>query len=369
MTILQNRWYNSLVANLHLDPHLFQIFQPSAPMMHSNLALWAHQDIVPPASLTLNTSVYQSDLFSDEYAAVISQLQFPESKFREDIGEENYQKWVAHLNSISPPPPVNQLPILFRQWALTHAPSVMTVGVSDLSRIVLIISALQSLQPYQGPNAKPIDFMGEYAQLVQFLGSSSGMSFSFESNATSDNVEQTWTGGNNSGLDGLWSGYSSTSRLSRTFALSQVTVSIQFQSFAVWTSTPGAWYNSSLLHTAYSNQATPPWPVNANPTWDEVFGQSGSMQYLVASLVVADGVNATVISDVNYGKTDQETIQRNVSKGLWPFYAPTSSSTTTNVVTFDNVKGMTMQIVTQPGNPFVIGNNVLAIAQYLGHAG
>jgi hypothetical protein len=109
--------------------------------------------------------------------------------------------------------------------------------------------------------------------------------------------------------------------------------------------------------------------LNANPTWAEVFGQDGSMQRLIASMVVVDGINATITSDVSYSKTDQQTIQRNASKGLWPFYAPTNNGTVTNEVNFDNTKGMKIKTVTQPGNPLVMGNNVLAIAQYLGHAG
>jgi hypothetical protein len=368
ITILQNRWYNCLVTKLQLDPNMiFQIRQPSL-LFHSDQGLWAYQDVIPPASLTFNTSIYKSYLFSDEYAAVISELEFPTNKFRQDIGEDNYQKWLTYLETINPPPPERQLPALFRKWSLLNAPSVMSVGVSDLSKRVLISAAQKGLLPYQGPNAKPIDFSETYAQLVQILDNSAGGSFSFDSNAISNDVGNTWTGGNNIGLDGLWAGNCSTSRLSRRFALSSVTVSIQFQSYTVWTSTPGAWYSSSLLNTAYSSEATPPWPINANPTWDEVFSQDGSMQHFIASLVVVDGMKATINSDVSYSKTDQQTIHRNASKGLWPFYAPTKNGSVTNLVTFDNTKGMKIETVTQTANPIVIGNNVLGVAQYLGHA-
>lgn len=369
MTVLQNCWYNGLVAELHLDPNMFQIRQPLLPMSHSDQDLWAHQDVIPPMSLTFNTSIYNSYLFSDEYISVISELQYPVDNFRQDIGEDVYQKWLAYLKQINPSPPKSQLPGLFRQWSILNAPSVMSAGVSALSKMALISAAQQGLLPYQGPNAKPIDFTGTYDQLLQILGNSSGRSFSFESNSTSKDVGHTWSGGNNVGLDGLWAGSCSTSRLSRRFALSKVTVSVEFKSYTVWTSTPGSWYNSSLLNTAYSSQKTPPWPLKANPTWEEVFGHDGSMQRLIASMVVVDEINATVTSDVSYCKTDQQTIHRNASKGLWPFYAPTNSGTVTNEVNFDNTLGMKIETVTQPGNPLVIGNNVLAIAQYLGHAG
>lgn len=367
MTVLQNRWYNGLVTRLQLAPKMFQIRQPSL-LPRSNQDLWASQDIIPPASLTFNTSIYKSYLFSDEYAAVISELEFPTDKFRQVIGEDNYQRWLTHLNKINPPPPINQHPALFRQWSMLNAPLVMSVGVSALTQMILISNAQQRLQPYQGPNAKPIDFKETYAQLAEILSNSPGGSFAFDSNTISNDVGNTWTGGNNVGLDGLWAGHCSTSRLSRRFALSSVAVNVQFQSYTVWASTPGSWYDSFLLHTAYSNKATPPWAINANPTWDEVFGKDGSIQHLIASLVVVDGMKATITSDVSYSKTDQQTIHRNASKGLWPFYAPTNNGSVTNMITFDNIKGMKIETVTQPGNPIVIGNNILGVARYLGNA-
>lgn len=368
ITILQNCWYNSLVNHLHLDRNLFQIRQSLDPMIRSNKDLWMAQNIIPPLSLTFSSLIYQNELFSDEYAAIISQLQYPEPKFREDIGEAVYQKWLIHLKSITPPPSDNNLPALFRRWSLIHAPSVMNVGVSDLSQMVLIKQALGSLQAYQGSNAKMVDFSGDYTQLTDILDNSTGASFIFESNSTDDNVENTWTRGEHNGLAGLWISSSSNSRLSRQFALSNISVDVKFNSYAVCTSVPGRWYNSSLLNTAYANQNALPWPKNPNPTWEDVFGENGSMLRLLISLVVADGIITTVSSDANFSETDQQTIHHNAPKGLWPFYTPTKNSIVSNVVTFNKAKGMEIKTVTQTGNPIFIGDNVLAISQYLGHA-
>lgn len=368
MTKLQNRWYNSLTTHLHLDRSLFQIRQSLDPIIRSNKELYMAQNVIPPSSLTFNSSIYQGELFFDEYAAIIEQFQYPEPKFREDIGEEVYQKWLTYLKSLTPPPSDNKLPALFRQWSLIHAPSVMNVGVADLSQMVLIKQALGSLQAYQGPNAKMIDFSGNYTQMIEVLNSSTGAGFVFESNSIDDNVENTWTRGEHNGVAGLWISSCSNSRLSRQFALSNISVDVKFKSYAVFTSVPGRWYNSALLNTAYVNQNTPPWPVNPNPTWEDVFGENGSMLRLITSLVVADGMNTTISSDTNFSEADQQTIRRNTSKGLWPFYTPSRNGIASNVVTFDNDKGMEIKIVTQPGNPVLIGENVLGMAQYLGHA-
>lgn len=367
MTRLQNRWYNCLVGQLSLSPAMFQIMQPALPLAPTDLSLWASQNLLPPASLTFDRHVESGVLFFDEYNAVASQMQFPESSFAQDIGEENYRAWKTYVNQQSPTPAENQLPALFQQWAAVNAPAVASAGVAALTEMLLANAARQALQPYQGPHAKPVDFTGTSAHLWQTLSQTSGFSLLFDSNALSVDVGNTWTGGKNVGVDGLWAGCSKNSRLSRMFAASRVTLSVLCQSFTVWASIPGSWYNSSWLNIGYSSRATPPWPANANPTWDEVFGPDGSMQRLIASLIVVDGINATVTSDAIYSLTDQHTIITNAPRGLWPFYTPANSANTSVVVTFDEVTGLKLETITQPGHPLVIGVNVLGIAAYLGH--
>ncbi len=365
MTVLQNKWYNCLTTELHLDPKLFQIQQPAVPLSHSDQALWADQDALPSLSLTFNRSLDNGSRFSDEYAAVVSQLQYPISTFQQDIGEDVYQKWLAYLEQMNSTATPQQLPALFRKWSILNAPSVASQGVSALSKMALISTAQQGLLSYQGANAKPIDFAGTFAQLLQALAVSPGKKVLFDSSAAEGDVTKTWAEGNHIGLSGLWSGSSSTARLSQRFALSKVTVSLQFKAYTVWTSTPGAWYNSSLLNSVYSAQTTPPW--STNPTWAEIFSPQGSIQRCIASIVVVDGVAATITSDSRFCKVDQQTIQRNAANGLWPFYSATKAGTVTNGVTFDDAKGMQIEVAIQPGNPIVLGNNVLGLAQYLGH--
>ncbi len=368
ITILQNRWYNGLITHLNLDQSLFQIHQSINPIIASNSDRYTVQNHIPPLSLTFNTAIGQPDRFSDEYGAIVSQLEPPENKFREAIGEKVYQKWLSHLKTITPPPSENKLPALFRQWAIIAAPSVMSVGVSHLSKTLLVNRALKNWQAYQGVKAKPIDFNGDYPQMLDILKNSTGASFILEPNTTDENVEHTWAKGEHSGLFGLWNNNCYDSRLSRKFALSNINVALKFKSYAVCTAVPGQWYDSASLNTALANPNAAPWPSNPNPTWNEIFGENGSMKRLIISLVVADGVEATVSSDTIFCHTDQQTILANVAKGLWPFYVPTKSSIANNVISFDHTKGMTLKTVTQPGNPLLIGCNVLPIAQYLGHA-
>jgi len=367
MVALQNRWYNALVGALLLDPSMFQLIQPSGPMPATDQALWASLDAIPPASLTFNRSILGAAQFFTEYAPMVSQIQFPQTALEQEIGEQNYKAWSAYLATQSPPPPDSQLPALFQNWAARNAPSVASAGVAFLSRLVLLDAAQQALAPYQGPNAKPADFTGSFADLLQTLKVSSGRNVSFDSSRASGDVSNTWTGGVDFGVDGLWTGSGSSLRLSRKFAASNITVSAQFQAYAQWTAVPGAWYSSSLLNLAYSSQATPPWVANANPSWNDLFGPDGSMLRALASIVVMDGSNTTITSDAVFGTADQQTILDGAPLGFWPFYAPTLGGAVSNSVSFAGTGGVEIEIVTQPGNPLVIGANVLGIAQFLGH--
>ena len=367
MVALQNRWYNALVGALPLDPSMFQLVQPSGPMPVTDQALWASLDVIPPASLTFNRSILGAAQFFTEYAPMVGQIQFPQTALEQEIGEQNYQAWSAYLATLSPPPSDNQLPLLFQNWAARNAPSVASAGVAFLSRLVLLDAAQQALAPYQGPNAKPADFTGSYADLIQTLKASSGRNVSFDSTRASGDVRNTWTGGVDIGVDGLWAGSGSNSRLSRKFAASNVTVSAQFQAYTQWTAVPGPWFSSSLLNVAYSSQATPPWAANANPSWNDLFGPDGSILRFIASLAVVDGSNVTVTSNALFGTTDQQTILDGAPLGFWPFYAPTLGGSVSNLVSFGSSRDMEIEIVTQPGNPLVIGANVLGIAQFLGH--
>lgn len=371
MSVLQNRWYNGLANQLGLDRASFQISQPAPPITATDQGLWSYQNVIPPASLTFNRNL-PNDSFFDPYAAVVQQLECP-TQLETAVGPVVYAQWVAYLSTLSPPPPDSELPAIFMQWANANGhQDVARQGASALIAINLFNGQKNAVLPYEGAHAKPVDFQGGYGDLVKSLGKTGSRNLTMDSSTTSADVSQTWTGGQSFGLQGLWSGSGPNSRLSRIFAASQVTVNLGLARFLLWMSTPGGWYSSSLLNTAYSSTATPPWPRDADPTWDEAFGTNGTLSYFIASLLVGDGLTATVTSDAVYGKLDQQTIQENAAAGFWPFYTPTRGTTVTNTVTntvsFDpKTKNMTIQTVAQSQNPFVVGANVLTTARYLGH--
>jgi hypothetical protein len=365
---LQNRWYNSLTMNLPLNRRLFQIRNPANPMIHSTEEFWDLLDVVPPLSLTFHSPAQPATRFSDEYISLVSQFQDVESTLTEHIGQDNYEKWLTYLRHIHPPPPESKLPALFRRWSMLSAPSIMSAGVAKLSQSLILDRMLHRVDAYRGPQAKRIDFSLELVQAKEVVEHSMGFQFVFESESTSEKVEDTWTEGTNESPVSLWGGVTADPVLGRQFALRPVHLKISAKSYAVCTAVPGPWYSSALFSAAYTNQGTRPWPQNRSLTWEERFGPKGSMRRAIISLVLADGVNAKITSGAHFREADRLSIKNNAPNGLWPLYIPDNKSEVSNKVTFDGDGSMNIETVTQAGTLVVLGNNVMEIGQYLGHA-
>jgi hypothetical protein len=364
MRRLENGWYNSLVAGLHLDPGLFQSRRP-AVLLQSDATLWACEDAVPPRSLVFDTSCGVVR-FSDIYKDLVVQLAPREDRFRQDVGEEVYRNRTRHLRQLPPSAP-NRPPALFRHGATLNAPATLQMGVSRLAQAAHAAGPAGRLAPYRGTAAKPFDFAGTVDDLVELGRNSPTGDLTFDSLVAEGDLSSTWAAGDRLGRHGLWTGSSPDQPPSARFAANRVRVYVRFRSCVVWTVEPGRWYDSSFLNLAFSELGTPPWPTQWDLTWDRIFGPGGCLRNLIAALVVLDGISATVVSDATYDVHDQDDIRQAATSGFWPFYIPSFGAVATNKVSFD--AGMTIETHTQAQTSVVVGNNVLDIARYLGRAG
>ncbi|MBZ5714922.1 hypothetical protein [Nannocystis pusilla] len=366
MTVLQNKFYNGLTAALAASPTSFQLSVPAAPLPASDAGLWACLDVLPPKSLTFNRAQPASPYFA-AYAAVVEQLEYAPSLVSV-IGSAADTAWQAYLAGLDPPPSVCQQGPIFRTWAEKNGYSgVAVAGASNLAGTCLFEGQQQAVARYQGPNGLAIDFVGGYADLQATLAAAGPAQLAFDSLRTSSDVSRTWAGGQQLGLQGLWTGLGPLDALSARFAAGRVQVTATLTHYAAWLATPGGWYSSSLLNAAYSSQSTPPWPVGADPDWTDAFGPTGNLVWFLGSLAVGDGLHAVVTSTTSFTRTEQATIRAHAAQGMWPFYAP-SSAVVTNAVSFDAVGHLTITTTSAAGNPFVLGGVVLGIAQYLGQA-
>ena len=368
MTDLQNRWYNGVVGGLGLSPQGFQLNAPATLLPPIDDGLWATQNAIAPAWLTFPRGRCRGDEMLAEYAAVVGQLTLPESTFAQDIGAQTFAKWSLYLAGLDPAPGPAELPAIFQQWAMLWAPDVATIGTEDLTSMALEAAAQDALAPYLGPGAKPVDFARGYADLVAVLAASPGAGIQFDSSAVPGDVTKTWAAGVDAGVGGLWAGACASCRLSRAFAAGAVTVTATFERWTRSVCTPGPWYDSSALGIALRTAGAAPWPADANPTWEQVFGAGGSMRRLTTALVVVDGIQATVTCDAPVREADQAAIVAAAPAGIWPFYLPAGDAGVTSSVSFDARGALRVEVTAEPGHPVVLGQDVVSVEQFLGAA-
>ncbi|HEU4326468.1 MAG TPA: hypothetical protein VFS21_25225 [Roseiflexaceae bacterium] len=367
MRVLQNKLFNCLAASLGLGTQNFQISIPAAPIPASNTGLWSYLNVIPPRSLTFNRS-QPADAFFTQYAAVVTQLQYTPT-LETVIGAQAYADWSAYLATLHPLPPVCEQAPIFQTWANDNGyANIAMQGASNLSGQCIFEGQQRAVLPYQGPHARPVDFSGTYATLAETVQNASGAGLLFDSDRCSGDVSGTWAAGAQLDLMGLWTGSDPLESISQTFASSRIAIAGQLSHVLAWTATPGGWYSSGLLNLAYSTSASPPWPQDADPSWEDAFGPGGSMLYFIASVLVGDGLNLQLTSGATFCASDQQIISAHAGQGLWPFYTPTGPAVTTTVA-FDGDGHLTITTICKQGHPFILGAVVLPVAQYLGRAG
>lgn len=374
---LQNGWYNGFSQGMGQSPDSFQIIQPAPPIASGSAAnsiFWAYYNNIPPFSLTQQFAASGGNQFYNDYRGLLSALvPSREINVKEDIGAANYAKWQAYVLKLPTLPSMNQIPTMFRNWAMFYAPSVANIGSSDYAAILLdpIATAQNELALiYTDAQGLPINFDWQlsYTDMVNQLNSSPQRAFSFNSNSMNSNVSNSWTGGSDSGFFGLWGGSSSTSSISEQFAASNVTVNASFDNVLVFANTPGAWYYSSAMGLAYANQSGNPWSPGSSINWNNTFGTNGNMQRFGANVIVASGMSVTITSDASYSTLDQQTITSSGSAGFWPFYCGSSGSSSTNTATFNENGNLQITTSSIQGVPIVLGVNVLSAGEFVGHS-
>lgn len=375
MQTLQNQWYNTIAGVVGGNAD-FQILQPNNPIggLSTDDQVWQYFNNLPPASLTNNLTLSGGNQFFSNYTGVLSQLVSNALTNFQSVLGSYYPMWQKYLAAQTPLPPLPQLPNVFFTWAMVYAPTVAGPGRSALASALLDpIFAAQTLALNTGSfvNNTPNFSQGVQA-LLQQIANGQPTTINFDSATASSNVTNTWAHGEGGAMFGIFgSGDVTTSQLTQVFSSSRVTASVSFQKLITFVAdppgAPNGWYSSGALgqaHSAASGGA--PWRSGANPNWGTTFGPSGNMQYFLGSLVVADGISATITSYASYNSAQQTTIQQQSSGGFWPFYWGSESSTYTNNVSFNSSSNLTYTMSSQPGNPMIIGALVLPAGQYLG---
>lgn len=375
VTTLQNQWYNALCTIAGGNAN-FQILQPNNPIppQATNDLIWQYFNNLPPAALNFNLTLSGGNQFNSDYTSVLNQLTSNNLTNLQSVLGSYYPSWQQYLATVNPFPGSQQLPGVFYNWALVNAPTVAGPGRSALQAALLdpIVNAQLMAGNTSGFVNNTPNFSQGVTQLFQQIPNGTAQTIQFDTNTASSNVTQTWTQGNTGIFFGIFGqSDSSSSQLTQTFASSRVTASISFQKLISFVAdppgAPNGWYSSGALSQAFNaSGGGAPWKPGANPNWNSTFGPTGNMQRFLTSLVVADGISATITSYAQYSSSQQTQITQNSSSGFWPFYWNSSSSTYTQHVAFNADSTMTYTVSSQAGNPLIIGATVLPASQYLG---
>lgn len=372
---LQNQWYNTLAVAVGGNAD-FQILQPNNPIsgLSTDDKIWQYFNNMPPASLTSNLTLSGGNQFFSDYTGVLSQLTSNALTNFQNVLGSYYPLWQRYLAGLTPIPTIQQMPNVFFSWAMVYAPDVAGPGRSALAAALLDpIFAAQSLALNTSAfvNNVPNFTQGVQDLLTQVVNGQS-TTVNFDSATASSNVTNTWAQGNGGAFFGIFgSSDSTTSQLTELFTSSRVTASVNFQKLITFVADPpgppNGWYSSGALGQAHAAPGGgAPWRSGANPNWNSTFGAAGNMQQFIGSLVVADGITATITSYASYNSAQQTTITQQSSEGFWPFYWGSGSSTYQNNVSFNSSSNLTYTMSSQPGHPMIIGALVLPASQYLG---
>jgi hypothetical protein len=369
---VQNKLYNGLTQGLGQNRDSFQLIQPAWPLI-DQVDLWLVFNSLPPKSGTYNLVLSPGNQYFSNYSLTMGALRpAVVINVREDIGEDNYIAWMAYLRSFNPIPPINQWPDIFLGWAYINAPEVANIGASDYAAMLLepITAAQIALSPYRTigsvPGKEP-DWLYGLDDLKRRLMAAPAVSFTINSETTSSDISDTWTGGASYGFFGLWGGSLESSYISQKFSMSsRFNLDIRFEHVLAIPATPGPWYNSGSWGFAYDNQGDPPWREGA-VKWENAFGPDGNMQRYIVNALVVDGYHVTVTASAGFSQQEQQTIINAQAEGFWPFYADAKATVASKDFHFDDNGNITIETHSVAGTPLVIGCNVFGVDRYTGH--
>ncbi len=391
------KWYTTLATALNLSQSEFQLCQGEVILPQDTDQLWDMMNQLPANSVVQYYTADNLIDFSGEYTSLLSFVQASSgADLSTAMGTTNTASWnaakkayfVAHPNAASSPPAVLQkaLQNLFQNWAMESlvpdpgsAAQCYTLYRAGFENPIYIAQELQENLTLGGPAAYNLT----YDALLKNVGAAPAVNFAMNSSQASSDISQSWANSSSSTGGSYFyskSSSSSSTDFTQTFSSAEFTVAVSYDHFVSVPVLPLAgetvaadqttylpWYYGAALAYAYNNKTAAVWTDLTQ--WDALFGPTGSMQYVVTNLIVADGISTVTTSAQSFSTAEQTYAnqQSNEGYGCWPYYVSNSSDQTTQTSTsFDSASHMTVTTVSKPGNPLVIGvlvSSVKALAE------
>lgn len=381
MANLTAQWYNAVTTQCGLDPATFQLVQGAAPVGSTSEGLWNIFDAVPPLSVSNYFNPAQTNSFSTNYGSIIANLK-PQNaqRFVTDMGDY-YSQWVAYLKT-GPTIPSGGMVQLFSNWANLNLPDPGMVQqcITDFQQVSQgTVPVALTLWLNSGGATGAKAYNATIAGLNAQLSSAPSKSVQMNSQTTSSDVSHTWAEGSVEGAFDFFAGAASASYDSLTTALASagITISASFQRLVTLPAAPLSkpstdpilsqyqpWFSSAALNLAYQNNNNLVWN-NTPPTWQDSFGPNGNMLRTCSALVIVDGIDISMTSNVAFSSSQQQEFQAAAEAGFWPFFAASASGGWSNDTSFDASGNVTVKSSSPLGNPNILGTIVTPIGGVL----
>ncbi|MEG3166080.1 hypothetical protein U1701_15905 [Sphingomonas sp. PB2P19] len=380
------QWYNTLAKELNLSVEEFQLSQGDVILPRTTDQLWDMMNELPTNSVVQYYTPDTLVSMSSEYTSLLSFVQAAgAANFNAAMGEANMAAWTAtkqayfqaNPSAFSEPPTVLQTALqnLFQNWSMEalvpnpgSAAQCYTLYRAGFENPIYIAQELQANLPLGGPTA----FNQTYEQVLADIAAAPSVNFTMESTEASSDISDSWANSSSS-TGGTYfyskSSSSQSSDFSQTFASSSFTVSVSYDHFINVAALPLSgesieaggttflpWYYGAALAYAYNNKTTEVWTDLTQ--WDALFGPTGSMQYVVTNLIIADGTTTITTSSQSFSTAEQTYAEQQSKEGYgcWPYYVSNSSdSTTKSSTTFNSSSNLVVETTSAAGNPIVIG--------------
>lgn len=362
-------WYSVLTTSLSLDES-FQLMQGNDPLGTTSDELWRVMDIIPPDSCVFIPTGHSG--FSDEYHSVIMNLKAQGSEEFKQILGDSWAEWDSAKGDLLEKHKGNEV-AAFEEWALGSSldPSKASQAKTSLRQKE---QDAVSLAVDRWFKADDPDAMKPYATKIEQVRSQcqsapSGQA-NFDSEKTSSNVEKIRIDSSLGISYDLFSFNASGSydSLTSKVSSSKLTVDVSFDHFFTVDVTPLSsksgghvpWYYGPALDLAYKNNDNNVWK-NSAPTWEDKFGEHGSLRRVVGALVIVDGIQATITSEADLDEDDHKTVEAQLDTGYFPFFQASGKGGWENNIDSSDSGKLVVTTKCKGGNPQILGVNVIPI--------
>jgi len=303
--------YNTLCSGLKLSNQQFQMIQGVLPVQSNPSGLYNFFDGIPPKSVaTLYTSNPVNGLNGNMQIVI-------------DNAVDSFLKTLALKNYMDP-----------KYW----------------------VDGNVAVDPIYAPT---------FSDLMNQVNAGSSATVSFDSSTADSNISSSWAKSSGSAGVGFWGEKSSSvsESLNQKASSSRITVDFQFDKYAYLAIRAGGWFTQGFFADQYRNPTK--W-TGGQAAWDQVFGPTGSCQYLANQTLLVNGYTYIVTSHASYSQSDYSQITTSKETNVWPFYTSSSSSQSTQSFKYNEDKSITATVTCKPGSLQIFGMGVITTASAMG---